>query len=99
LLLLIATAALLIGVFCLSTASRSSIGIEAGSHLRSLARAHKIAEGDGQAAEFVSAAVCAIVLLLDPFATHALLPIDNGLGKAVTVAIASRISRAPPAPA
>ena len=99
LVLLAAIAALLIGVFWLSTASRSDLGFEAGSHLRSLARAHRVAESDGQAIQVAHSAVGVISILPEALVFGDLLPIENSARKAATTLPGSRISRAPPAQA
>jgi hypothetical protein len=99
LLLLAAIAALLVGVFWLSTASRSGLGFEAGFHLRSLARAHRVAESDGQAIQVAHSAVRLVSILPEPLEFGNLLPIESGARKAVTTLAGSRISRAPPAQA
>lgn len=96
---LAATAALLFGVFWLSTASRSGLGFEAGSHLRSLARAHRVAESDGRAIQVAHSAVRLVSVLPEPLEFGHLLPIESGARKAVTTLAGSPISRAPPAQA
>ena len=96
LVLLAAIAALLIGVFWLSTASRSDLGFEAGSHLRSLARAHRVAESDGQAIQVAHSAVGVISILPERLVFGDLLPIENSTRKAAATLPGSRISRAPP---
>ena len=99
LVLLAAIAAVLIGVFWLSTASRSDLGFEAGSHLRSLARAHRVAESDGQAIQVAHTAVGIVSTPPEPLAFGNLLPIERGARRADTSLPGLRISRAPPAPA
>lgn len=96
-LLLAAIAALLFGVFWLSTASRTGLGFEAGSHLRSLARAHRVAESDGPAIHVAYSAFRIVRALPEPVLLVRFLPFENGAGKAVTTLAGSRISRGPPA--
>jgi hypothetical protein len=97
LLLLGAVAAVLIGVFSLSTASRADSGHRAGSHLRSLARAHRLAEGDGATMQVEHSAVPPATVLAEPALVGRLLPNEDGARKPVTALPGSRISRAPPA--
>jgi len=97
--LLAAIAALLIGVFWLSTASRTDLGFEAGSHLRSLARAHRVAESDGQAIQVTHSALRVVAVLPEQLLFERLLPIENGAPRASTTLAGSRTSRAPPAQA
>ncbi len=98
-LLLAAIAGLLVGVFWLSTASRSDLGFEAGSHLRSLARAHRVAESDGQAIQVTHSAVRVVSVLHEQLLFERFLPIEKGAARAATTLAGSRISRAPPAQA
>ena len=98
-LLLAAVAAVLIGVFSLSTASRSDLGFEAGSHLRSLARAHRLGESDGPAIHIEHLAVRQVTVPAEPVLLGRLLPNLDGARKPVTALAGSRTSRAPPAPA
>jgi len=97
--LLAAIAALLIGVFWLSTASRTDLGFEAGSHLRSLARAHRVAESDGQAIQATHSALRVVAVLPEQLLFERLLPIEKGAPRASTTLAGSRTSRAPPAQA
>jgi hypothetical protein len=98
-LLLAAVAAVLIGVFSLSTASRSDLGFEAGSHLRSLARAHRLAESDGAAIHIEHFEVRQVTVSAEPVLLCRLLPDLDGVRKPVAALTGSRTSRAPPAAA
>ena len=98
-LLLAAVAAVLIGVFSLSTASRSDLGFGAGSHLRSLARAHRLGESDGPAIHIELLAVRQVTVPAEPVLLGRLLPNLDGARKPVAALAGSRTSRAPPAPA
>jgi hypothetical protein len=96
-LLFAAVAAILIGVFSLSTAARADLGFQTGAHLRSLARAHRLAESDGPAIQVEHSAVRPITVLAEPVLLGRLLPNEDGACKPVTALAGSRISRAPPA--
>lgn len=96
-LLLVAVAAVLISVFSLSTASRTDLGFWAGAHLRSLARAHRVADGDGPTIQVEHAAVRPVTVLAEPELLGWFLPHRNGARKPYTSFAGSRISRAPPA--
>jgi hypothetical protein len=98
-LLLAAVAAILIGVFSLSTASRVDLGHQAGSHLRSLARAHRLAESDGPAIQVEYSAVRPTPLVAQPVLLGRFLLTEYGVRKPIIALIGSRISRAPPAQA
>ncbi len=99
LLLLAAVAAVLIGVFSLSTASRSDLGHWAGSHLRSLARAHRLAESDGPTIQAEQSAVLPATVLAEPVLVGRLRLNEDGARKLITALAGLRISRAPPAQA
>jgi hypothetical protein len=99
LLLLAAIAAVLVGVFSLSTASRADLGHEAGAHLRSLARAHRIAHGDGPAIQIEPSAEQPITVPAEPVLLGRVLLDLDGVRKPATALAGTRISRAPPAPA
>jgi hypothetical protein len=98
-LLLAAIAALLVGVFWLSTASRSGLGFETGSHLRSLVRAHRVAESDGQIIQGSLSVILAASALPERPRLNQFLRIENGSPKPVTSVQGPRISRGPPPPA
>jgi hypothetical protein len=96
-LLLAAVAAVLIGVFSLSTASRADLGHRAGAHLRSLARAHRLAQSDGTAIQAENSAVLPVAVLAEPVLVGRLLPNEDGARRPVTALAGLRTSRAPPA--
>ena len=96
-LLLVAIAAVLVGVFSLSTASRADLGFEAGAHLRSLARAHRIADGDGPAVQIEHSAEQPVTVPAEPVLLGRLLPDLDGVRKPAIALAGTRISRAPPA--
>lgn len=96
-LLLVAVVAILIGVFSLSTASRADLGHQAGSHLRSLARAHRLGESDGPANRVEHSAVRPTALVAEVVLLGRLLPTENDVRKPFTALPGSRIPRAPPA--
>jgi hypothetical protein len=96
-LLLAAVAAVLIGVFSLSAAARADLGVQTGSHLRSLARAHRLAESEDPAIQIEHSAVRPVTVLAEPVLLGRLLPNEDGACKPVTAFGGSRISRAPPA--
>jgi len=99
LLLLAAVASVLIGVFSLSTASRADLGHRVGSHLRSLARAHRLAESDGPASQCEHSAVLPATVQAEPVLIGRLLPNEDRARKPVTALAGLQTSRAPPAQA
>lgn len=94
---LAAVVGLLLGVLWLSTASRSDLGFESGSHLRSLARAHRVADDDGRAIQVPQFTVRVISALPEPILVRQILPLETGVRKAVAALAGPMISRAPPA--
>jgi hypothetical protein len=96
-LLLFTVSAVLISVFSLSTASRTDLGSQVGSHLRSLARAHRVADSDGPAIQSEPSPAKPGSVVAEPVLLGWFLPKLNGTRKPNTAITGSRISRAPPA--